>query len=194
MQDDGRGFAPFLDEMLRMDRETFSAMEQEFYRWFPHYQGLQIKKVTGGGNPQLGLRFRTKQGQYLPAHSVSDGVFLSLAFIGLTYLSDPAHILLIEEPENGVHHASLKEIVTTLRNLRKVQDVQVILTTHSPYLLDLVEPEEVRLFRKDAEGAVHAVKMSDLPDVQDMQKHFMTGEIWTGLDEADAVAKVRGKK
>ena len=142
----------------------------------------------------MGLMFRTKHGQYLPAHSVSDGVFLSLAFIALTYLSDPAHILLIEEPENGVHHTSLKEIVTTLRNLGKVHSVQVILTTHSPYLLDLVKPEEVRLFRKDTEGAVHAVKMSDLPDVQDMKKHFMTGEIWTGMSEEEIVTGEKAKE
>ena len=66
------------------------------------------------------------------------------------------------------------------------------MTTHSPYLLDHVEPEEVFLFSKDPEGAVHAKKLSDHPDVEDMRKHFMTGEMWTGLEEeGDFLSKLK---
>jgi predicted ATPase len=95
-------------------------------------------------------------------------------------------ILLVEEPENGVHHASLKDIVGTLKQLTQEKGVQVILTTHSPYLLDHVEPQDVHVFRKDEEGAVHARRLSEYPDVQNLKKHFMTGEIWTGLNEEGA--------
>ena len=180
--------------MLRTDRKQFFRMEEEFYRRFPCYDGMQIAKEGDGSNPQLALRFHTVHGEDLPASSVSDGVMLSLAYIALSYLPRRPKIMLVEEPENGVHHASLKEIVTTLRDLCEAKGVQIIMTTHSPYLLDLVQPEEVRVFWKDEEGAVHAAKMSDLPDIEDMKKHFMTGEIWTTLKESDIVEKVRGEK
>jgi hypothetical protein len=49
--------------------------------------------------------------------------------------------------------------------------------------LDLVQPEEVYIFSKDQEGAAHAQRMSELPDVKDMLKHFNPGEIWTNLLE-----------
>jgi len=96
-------------------------------------------------------------------------------------------MLLIEEPENWVHHASLKDIVGTLKQLSKDKGVQVILTTHSPYLLDHVDPEEVFVFFKDEEGAVRAKRLSDHPQVETLRKHFMTGELWTGFDEKDIV-------
>jgi predicted ATP-dependent endonuclease of OLD family len=97
-------------------------------------------------------------------------------------------MLLIEEPETGVHHASLKDIVETLKQLSTEKGVQVILTTHSPYLLDHVEAENVHVFTKDPEeGAVHAKRLSEFEDVADMKSHFMSGEIWSILAEAHKI-------
>jgi predicted ATPase len=133
------------------------------------------------------LEFPTPEGQVLPSANVSDGTVLYLAYLALCFRPNPPRILLIEEPENGVHHASLKEIVRVLRHVTQTKGVQVVLTTHSPYLLDLMEPEEVRVFTKDQKGAVHAKKLSDYEDVEDMKKHFMSGEIWTMLSKTEAI-------
>ena len=183
----GEHLATFLDDMLRQDRDVFSALEKEFYSRFPDYSLLTIDKVKHEGVVAYVVNFRTQYDHVLPAGAVSDGVMLSLAYLALCYRPDPPKVLLIEEPEAGVHHASLKQIVTTLRELSDQKHVQIVLTTHSPYLLDCVEPEEVRVFAKDDEGAVHATKLSDHPDVERMKKHFMSGEIWTGLSEEDIV-------
>jgi predicted ATPase len=133
------------------------------------------------------VSFQTVKGETLGAESVSDGVMFSLAFIAIAHQPRPPQVLLIEEPETGVHHASLKEIVRTLKHLSDDKGVQVILTTHSPYLLDHVEPEEVFVFSKGEDGAVRAKKFSDHPDVETLRKHFKTGELWTGFDEKDIV-------
>jgi len=133
------------------------------------------------------IAFKTREGVLLPAEAVSDGVMLSLAYIALGHAPEPPRVMLIEEPENGIHHASLKETIGTLHALATDKGVQVILTTHSPYLLDQVEPEEVRAFSKDKEGAVHARKLSDIDDVETMKKDFMTGEIWGILTEAQGI-------
>jgi predicted ATPase len=112
---------------------------------------------------------------------------LSLAYLALCYQLTPPSLLLIEEPETGVHHASLKDIVETLKQLTKEKGVQVIMTTHSPYLLDHVEAEQVHVFTKDPEGAVHAKRLSEFEDVSDMKSHFMSGEIWSILAEAHRI-------
>lgn len=192
MKETGEGFPTFLDKIGRgpEGRSVFLLLEKEFYKRFPYYKGLEQPTTTVGNDKDaFCLRFHTVKDEDLSAECVSDGVMLSLAFIALNYTSDPPKILLIEEPENGVHHASLKDIISTLRELSEKKDVQIILTTHSPYLLDLVEPEEVHVFAKNKDGAVHAAKLSDHPEVEDLKKHFMTGEIWTEFDEADIIAK-----
>ncbi|MCK4623699.1 MAG: AAA family ATPase [Phycisphaerae bacterium] len=195
MKETGEGFPAFLAKISLESREVFFDLEKKFYSRFPYYKRLE-PNITKIENDQdaFCLWFHTVRGEELSSESVSDGVMLSLAFIALAYSPKPPNILLIEEPENGVHYASLKEIVSTLKDLSDNKDVQVILTTHSPYLLDLVEPEEVRVFAKDKEGAVHAAKLSDHPEVEDLKKHFMTGEIWSGLDDVEVVEKCGGKK
>jgi predicted ATPase len=194
MTERGRGFPTFLDDIKRAPRSGFPELEREFCVRFPYYDAVAIgKEKVGSGKEGFVVNFRTVHGQILSADAVSDGVMLSLVFMALPYSPEPPGIYLIEEPENGVHHAGLREIVKTLRALSDTKGVQVVMTTHSPYLLDLVEPEDVRIFWKDQEGAVHAMKMSEAKDVDEMKKHFMTGEIWTIETEANLLGKARGK-
>jgi len=185
LEPDGTGFPTFLADMILANRDAFTQLEQAFYARFPEYKHLAIDSPEG----EYRLKFTTSNGQELPATAVSDGAMLSLAFLAMLHLPNPPTVLLIEEPENGVHHARLKEIVETLRQVNRDKGVQIIMTTHSPYLLDLVEPEEVRVFAKDEEGAVHQERLSDHPEVQSLKKHFMTGEIWTELGESKVVGQ-----
>lgn len=205
MEESGLGLPTFLDDINRNDRPAFSQLEAEFCKRFPYYKGIQIDKTaitysnfdskTFEEKDSFVLGFKTAYGKTLSAKVVSDGVMLSLGLLALNYASHPPRILLIEEPENGVHYASLKDIVGTLQDLSKKKDVQIILTTHSPYLLDLVEPDEVNVFWKDEKtGAVDTVKLSAHPEVEDLKKHFMTGEIWTTFQESEIVAKAQGGK
>ena len=179
----GQGLPTFLEEFLRSDRRGFFAMEEDFSERFPEY-GIQIEKV-GGNNS---LKFKARSGQLLGAGDVSDGVLFYLAFLAITHQPNSPQILLIEEPENGVHHARLEQIVRALKDVAKRKGVQVCLTTHSPYLVDLVEPEDVRVFQKDPkDGSVTARPLTSFKDVDEMKKHFMSGEIWTMLSEKEGV-------
>ena len=196
MDETGDGFAAFLDKLNRFNPSGGRQLESEFCHRFPHYSSvvIDIRPTTVHVKADHTYRrtdcfilsFRTAHSKLLPVTSVSDGVMLSLAFMALRHAPEPPKVLLIEEPENGVHPGSLKEIVKTLRELSE-KGTQIILTTHSPYLVDEVQPEEVRVFAKDEEGAVHAKRLSEYPDVEEMKKHLMTGEIWSALNEAHGI-------
>jgi hypothetical protein len=61
----------------------------------------------------------------------------------------------------------------------------VLLTTHSPYVVDLFRPEEVTLCRKEADGAISVRRLSDSRAVRQQMNIFTLGEIWTAEgDEA----------
>lgn len=200
---DGEGFPTYLDNMSRRHRSRFLKLLERFQSKFPVYTDILLdttvrkrmnwEKDRSERKDCFTLAFRLQGGAELSAAAVSDGLILWLAFTALAENPEPPSLLLVEEPENGVHYSSLKDAVEALKKLADEDGVQVILTTHSPYLLDLVEPEEVRVFSKDEEGAVHASNLSDHPEVGKMKKHFMTGEIWTELGERDVV-KAAGRK
>ena len=67
---------------------------------------------------------------------ISDGTLKLLAFI--TAINLESSIICIEEPENFIHPSLLKSLIEILTN----SDKQVIITTHSPYLLDYVKLED----------------------------------------------------
>ena len=199
----GEGLPTFLDDISRWHRPSFAELESRFRQRFSHYSKIIIDKteVMASAEPvhpksariertpkdAFLLRFETVHGEVLGADAVSDGVMMSLAFTAFGCTPDPPAVLLIEEPENGVHPASLEVIVKTLKTLSEERSVQVVLTTHSPYLLDEVEIGEVRVFTKDDEGAVHAGRLAEFGNVDGMKKQFMTGEIWSILSKAHGI-------
>lgn len=197
----GEGLPTFMAEIILKHRKEFGELEKSFCARFPYYEAIVIDKTTKAViheyqhnapieriiKDAFTLQFRTVNKETISAESVSDGVMISLGYLALIAGPNPPGVLLIEEPENGVHHGSLKEIVGTLRKLQVEKGVQVIMTTHSPFLLDLVEPAEVQVFCKNDEGAVHARRLSEFSDAEKLKKHFMTGEIWTEFTEEQIV-------
>ena len=179
MDEIGDGFPVFLDSINRESRKVFFELEGHFYKRFPYYRQLTLPNK----GQDLSIAFETVHGEKLGCESVSDGVMLSLAFMAIAHQPNPPRVLLIEEPETGVHHTSLKDTVDTLKHLSKDKGVQVILTTHSPYLLDEVEPDQVHVFQKDDEGAVHARKLSEFEGAEEISDMFSTGEKWSLLSE-----------
>lgn len=102
----------------------------------------------------LSLQVREKSGVTLPARSLSDGTlrFLTLCIIA----EDPMTrgVICMEEPENGIHPAKLEAMVELLRDLAvdpyeepglSNPFRQVIVATHSPYFVQLQEPDDLLL-------------------------------------------------
>jgi predicted ATPase len=174
--EDGQGFPTYLENLLRKDRPAFFEMEKAFYARFPQYANIKVEKV----GDQNALQFELKGGGVLWAHQVSDGAVLYLAFMAMSFHPSPPSIYLIEEPETGVHPSGLKAIVDALRHLVD-RGKQVIVATHSPHLLDLVKPEEVRIFTRNKQLEIEVKEMDKIPDVEGWTKSFSTGEIWTNL-------------
>ena len=182
----GLGLPTLLMAILTKNRRGFFKMEEEFYRIFPHYKHIDVEN-NRAGQPSFYMQFLTTGGTKLGAESVSDGVMLTLAYLAMAYRTDSPKLLMIEEPEAGVHHGNMKEILTVLKRITDTTDTQVILTTHSPDLLGLVEPEDVRVFQKDKEGAVTAKALSKFDQVEELRKDFTTGEIWTFLSGTEGI-------
>ncbi|HIJ54150.1 MAG TPA: AAA family ATPase [Planctomycetes bacterium] len=195
MEPNGFGLALCLDEIWSFDRDRFVQLEKRFTNLFPHIKSIKLIQETAYrapvDNPERvtmlnkadgkGLYFELKgSGQLVPASQASDGTLLVLAYLSVLYLPQPPRLLLIEEPENGIHPKRLRDILKILRNLVHEQShTQVVLTTHSPYGLDLFKPQEVTLCTKLDTGEIKTTRMSDSPVVLQQLDVFTLGEIWT---------------
>jgi len=194
LESTGFGLALCLEDILGDDRDRFNALEERFRRIFTGIAQIKFRPegaYTATPHPQTdvplltegegkGLHFQLRSGTVIPASQVSDGALLVLAYLAILMSPAAPRVLLVEEPENGVHPALLKNVLSILRELIAEQDrTQVILTTHSPYVLDLFEPQEVTLLTKEANGEVRAHRLSESETVKSQIDTFTLGEIWT---------------
>jgi hypothetical protein len=65
------------------------------------------------------------------------------------------------------------------------------MTTHSPLLLDYVEPSEVRVFLRDENQDVVAYNVADVPDIRERLKYLMLGELVYNEGEQELVKEIR---
>ena len=195
MEPSGFGLALCLDDILGFDRELFIRLEQSFRKIFPHIKSIKLIPELAFKSPvddpeQIpmlqksdgkGLYFEfAAGGEPIPARQVSDGVLLVLAYLTIMHLPQPPRVVLVEEPENGIHPGRLKDVLAILRELVSEQSqTQIVLTTHSPYVVDLFGPEEVTLCQKEDDGSVSVRRLSDSKTVRDQLDVFTLGEIWT---------------
>lgn len=140
----------------------------------------QLKKL------EFTLAVNGPQRRIIPSVLASDGALMITAFLALAYSSTP-EILLIEEPDKGLHPSLMQKVVDLLRKMSKgevgLKPRQIILTTHSPILLNYVEPEEVRIFQRDPTTGTKVTAMDKVPDIERLHKEFATGTLWNMLGE-----------
>jgi len=114
------------------------------------------------------------QGKPVPSWLVSDGTLRMIALTLISYLPDmPASTYLIEEPENGIHPKALE---TVMQALDAAQNIQVLLASHSPRVLGLLEPEKMLCFAKNQYGATDIIHGPDHPVLRNWTKESVSLE------------------
>lgn len=116
----------------------------------------------------------------------SDGTMKMLAYLTVLHDPEPPHFIGIEEPENFLHPRLLPELAQECRSV--AQNSQLLITSHSPFLLNAVRAEEVRILYRDEQGFTQAVRASDIQGVKEqlgagaslgylwMEGHFGIGD------------------
>ena len=105
----------------------------------------------------------------VPSWLASDGTLRLLALTITAYLKDLNGVFLIEEPENGIHPRAIE---TVIQSLSSIYDGQVLIATHSPVALNMLEPAQVLCFAKDQSGATDIVAGDRHPALQ----HWKQGQ------------------
>lgn len=108
-----------------------------------------------------------ENGARVPSWLVSDGSLRLMALTILAYVDKPDGVLLIEEPENGIHP---KAIETAMQSPGSVYDSQVLTATHSPVALNMLEAREILCFAKDASGATDIVSGDEHPKLRERRR------------------------
>ncbi len=163
---DASNIVAFFDTLRDEYPENFRAIEIDIQKCIPELSGLRFEnvliqpednlfKIYGDKTyKRLGLFDKVKKITYW-ADELSEGTLYFLALLCIIHQPNPPKLLLLEEPEKGIHPRRISEVIDFIFQLVEEKDIQVIMTTHSERVLDEFEdiPESVFVFDKDEEGA-----------------------------------------
>ena len=111
------------------------------------------------------------------ARFASDGTLKMLAYLVLLYDPEPPSFIGIEEPENFLHPRLLPELAEECRAAS--EHGQFLVTTHSPFFVNALQPEEVRVLYRDERGYTQAVRAADITGIpQFMEAGASLGHLW----------------
>ena len=115
--------------------------------------------------------------QPIMAKFASDGTLKMLAYLTVLYDPDPPQLIGIEEPENHLHPRLLPELVEECRAASA--NTQLMVTTHSPFFVDGLKPEELWVLYRDEKGYTQAKRTADMGGIKEfIENGALLGSLW----------------
>lgn len=165
--------------MEREHPKRFKSILERIAEKIPGVDKIDTNKTADG---RLLLRFNDK-GFTDPfyAQQMSDGTLKVFAYLLLLEDPTPPPFLCIEEPENGLYHKLLESLAMEFRNhaTGRKGGSQVFITTHQPYFVDALSPDEVWVLEKKEDGFATIKRASEDETVKNMVAEGLPlGSLW----------------
>lgn len=169
----GQNLSAVLDGVRDRNDGAWRTINERMRELFPTVDHV-FQQTIDGSMKVPGVRL--KGGTAVPAGAMSEGMLYWLAFAVLEHV-DPISVLLIEEPENGLHPARIREVIGVLRRLSE-RGTQVLMATHSPLVINELRPDEVSVVTRTSEEGTKVTPIARTPRFAERAKIYALGELW----------------
>lgn len=167
---------PNVIQYLKEDHpQRLESILQTLSRRIPRLEKVEASIMPNG---QLLLQIKDAPFQSpILAKFASDGTLKMLAYLTILYDPSPPQLVGIEEPENHLHPRLLPELAEECR--AATASTQLMVTTHSPFFVDGLKPEEVWVLYRDENGFTQAKRTSAMQGVKEfIQNGALLGQLW----------------
>lgn len=137
------------------DTALYERIRAQMQQALPHLLEIILNPVGGGQQQGVAMSFKDQRG-FTVARDLSDGTMFTLGLLAILLSESQPELICIEEPETGLHPRRLRWLFEQVLSVAYPVDGsaarQVVLTTHSPFLVDLF---------KDMQSAVQIVDQNE---------------------------------
>jgi predicted ATPase len=200
----GNGLASVLSYMALNDPDGFDTLLLHMKNFIPHLKRIRFTKeavrksetevIRVGDDSLERVTNRKYQGDVLlfdfnnannvAAHTVSEGTILLLGLLTILLGPTQPKILLLDDIEHGLHPLAQKSLLDALKQVMGAfPDLQIIASAHSPWLLDQLQPEQIRLMTLNDAGYAVCGKLTDHPQFEKWKEEMAPGELWSLFGE-----------
>ena len=164
--------------LYREDPKDFLKVLRSIQTKLPGIKEIKPIKLQNG---QLVLEF-LEQGFEQPFYSqkMSDGTLKLFAYYLLLHEKDARPLVFIEEPENGLYHKYLADLALQMKSsIKSTYSKQLFVTTHSPFFVNALSPEEVWVLEKQRDGFSTIRRASEYEHVKQLcDSDIELGDLW----------------
>ncbi|MEH2168066.1 MAG: AAA family ATPase [Nostoc sp.] len=206
---DGSGLAPTLDFLRNDAPDKFELIEEMLSRIVPNVRKVGIKRakvpvirkrlieVDGKSISYEESQEMTGQevildmntGKRIPAHAISEGTMLTLGLITVLMNHTQPNLVFLDDVEQGLHPKAQRELMTVFKEIiQNNTNLQIIFSTHSPYIIDELVPSQVHILNNSNSGFTISKRLDEHPDVEWAKQTLTTGEFWDAEGEEWVVA------
>jgi predicted ATPase len=212
----GISVASFVSNMLDEQRKLLDKMVSDLVGF-----SVRIRTINLGGKIELYIdeKYDVSSTRVNKDH-ISDGLLRIIAFVAISLqrkhiihqptgaditpikngfqviigtIESPHGIILLDEIENGINPYLTEKVIKLLHDIVNNLGRQVIITTHSPLIIDDINPEEIIFLWKDDTGAVHCKKMFETDEMKELLNALYPGEVWVNLDTNNILKRLNIK-
>jgi predicted ATPase len=176
LQKDGSNIAEYLFDIQNIDSMAFADIVETVRYVLPYSQDLQIAQTS---ELVRSVYLQLVEGNFrVPGWLLSTGTLRIVALLALLRHPEPPPIILIEEIENGLDPRSVHLIVREIQNAVERGRTQIIMTTHSPFLLNLLDLSQIVLTER-IDGEPVFTRPADQETLQQWSDEYGPGDLYT---------------
>lgn len=178
LANDGSNVADFLRDLRRQSQSAFDGIVETMAYVLPYAKDIQPTLSSSDIERKAWLQLG-EDTYKVPGWLLSTGTLRMLALLALLRHPNPPPLIVVEEIENGLDPRSIHLIVEEIRNAVSTGVTQIVITTHSPYLLDLLTLEHLVVVERDAENHPRFTRPADQENLQKWAQQFAPGKLYT---------------
>ncbi len=179
LQSNGANIAEYLQSIRNLDIIAFDGIIETLKYVLPYAEDLK-PKITSELDRKFYLSLREQNiKSELPSWLLSTGTLRILALLAVLRHPQPPSLIVIEELENGLDPRTIHLIVEEMRNFVESGKGQIIATTHSPFLLDLLTISQIIVVDRDKKGMPIFSRPEKDKELTDWITEFTPGKLYT---------------
>lgn len=164
--------------MYRDNSNNFAKVLEDIKSKLPGIKDIVPKKLETG---QMVLRFFDRSfDKSIYSNRMSDGTLKLFAYYLLLHERNPRKFVFMEEPENGLYHQFLGDLAGEIKSMLGNTTLrQFFVTTHSPFFVNALTPDDVWVLEKGENGFSHAKRASEYEFVKELSEEGVAlGDMW----------------
>jgi len=167
LQEEGQNLASVLRNLKQVNHGSAYAFKSAIEHTIPYVDDYQI---TSTGRHQIIQLRHTPHGSWFELGQESDGTLRMLAILTALYQQPRRTLIALEEPELNLHPGTIANLWAEITDAS--QHTQIMLTTHSPDLLDMCQAEQLRVVEL-IDGITH------VGPIDEEQRQIMQANLFT---------------